>query len=314
MLEITLNFFLELNLLNDNSLYIIMFRMFKILTWCVLCLWCLSPIFILATDSVRNRECFDLIIRNGKVIDGTGNGWFFADIGINSGQISAIGDLRDSGAREEIDATGLIVAPGFIDPHTHADTALLNLPYAENFVRDGVTTIITGNCGSSVRNIAGFFNDLMTTGVAVNVATLIGHNTILRQVKGDAATSLTLEQFEQCKSLLRQAMLDGALGMSTGLIYAPGRYSSTQEIIKLQKVVAELGGIYATHMRSESGEILEAIDEALLVGREAGCRIQISHLKIPGDNKIGGSQTLLNKILTARMAGQEVWIDQYPYT
>lgn len=291
-----------------------MLQVLQKLICAILCLCCLSPIFILATDSIDNRESYDLIIRNGKVIDGTGNGWFYADVGIKSGKISAIGDLSDKSAREEINASGLIVAPGFIDPHTHADSTLLNLPYAENFIRDGVTTIITGNCGSSVRNIAGFFDDLMTTGVAVNVATLIGHNTILRQVKGDTATSLTLEHFEQCKNLLRQAMQDGALGMSTGLIYSPGRYSSTQEIIELQKVVAELGGIYATHMRSEAGQILEAIDEALLIGKEAGCRIQISHLKLPADNKIGGSQTLLNKILKARKEGQEVWIDQYPYT
>lgn len=257
---------------------------------------------------------FDLIIRNGKIIDGTGNAWFYADVGIKKGRVAKIGRLAQSRAISEINAKGLIVSPGFIDVHTHADTSLLHYPYAENFIRDGVTSIVTGNCGRSVREVANYFQDLLTTGVVLNVATLIGHNTILRQVKGERATPLTPQEMEECKRLLRKAMLDGAVGMSTGLIYTPGKFSSTEEIIELQKVVAELGGIYATHLRSETTEILEAIDEALRIGREAGCRVQISHLKIPSDNKIGGSKTILQKILEARAQGQEVWADQYPYT
>jgi N-acyl-D-amino-acid deacylase len=151
---------------------------------------------------------------------------------------------------------------------------------------------------------------------AINVATLIGHNAVLQAAKGDAAGALTPEQMAKAKTIVRQAMEDGAVGMSTGLIYRPGIYSPPEEIIELQKVAAQYGGIYATHMRNEAGAILDAIDEALRVGREAHCRVEISHFKLPRDiaQKIGGAQTTLGKVLAARAAGQEVWLDQYPYT
>ena len=257
---------------------------------------------------------YDLIIRDGKIIDGTGNAWFYADVGIRNGKIIRIGNLEKCKSRKEINAKGLIVAPGFIDVHTHIDRSILEHPYAENYVRDGVTTIIGGNCGSSVIDVANHFKKVKKKGVAINIATLIGHNSILRKVKGDKAGELTVEQMKEAKRLLRKAMYDGALGMSTGLIYTPSKYSSTEEIIELQRVVAESGGIYATHMRSESTEILAAIDETLRIGREAGCRVEISHFKLPADNTIGGSQTILKKVLDAREQGQEVWLDQYPYT
>lgn len=257
---------------------------------------------------------YDLLIRNGKILDGSGNPWRYGDVGVREGRIAAIGDLSGQTAREVIDASGLIVAPGFIDVHTHADQGLFEQPDAENFIRDGVTTLVTGNCGGSVDDIGEYLDRLEREGMAPNVATLVGHNTVLRQVKGNVGTPLSADQLKQCKWRIRKAMRDGAVGMSTGLIYTPGTYSPTEEIIELQKAAAEYGGLYATHMRSESTKILEAIDEALRIGREAGCRVQISHFKISADNTIGGSNATLKKVIDARSAGQEVWLDQYPYT
>ena len=257
----------------------------------------------------------DLIIRNGRIIDGSGNPWFYGDVAVRAGLIVAVGDVGHLAAREVVDARGNVVAPGFIDVHTHADTDLYKLPQAENFVRDGVTTIVTGNCGYGVRDVGEYFDRLRTNGVALNVATLIGHNTVLRALKGDKAGELTAEQMDQGKQIVREAMRDGAVGMSTGLIYKPGIWSSTEEIVELQSVAAEFGGIYASHMRSESNRILDAIDEALTVGRLSGSRVQISHFKLPRDvSATIGREATIRKVLAARAAGQEVWLDQYPYT
>jgi N-acyl-D-amino-acid deacylase len=259
---------------------------------------------------------FDLVIRGGSVLDGSGREAVVADIGIARGKITKIGAIEPGAAAQEIDARGLVVAPGFIDVHTHADDDVLTEPLAENFIRDGVTTIVTGNCGGSVGNVARYFAAIEKRGAAINVSTLIGHNTILKAVKGDRKGELTAEQMEQAKEIVAQAMRDGAVGMSTGLIYPPGQFSSTEEIIELQKVASSFCGIYASHMRSEGGNILAAIDEALRIGQEAKCRIEISHFKLPADaaRKVGGSDATLGKVRAARAAGQEVWLDQYPYT
>jgi N-acyl-D-amino-acid deacylase len=271
--------------------------------------------FFFCTSAIAAPH-YSLLLRHGKVIDGAGNGWFYADVAIDKDRIAAIGDLSDATADREIDATNLIVAPGFIDVHTHADEDLYKQPRAENFTRDGVTTIVTGNCGYSVKNVAEYFDHLKAHGSAINVATLMGHNTVIRQAKGDSGDAMTPEQMSKAKSLVEQAMKDGAVGFSTGLIYTPGKYSPTQEIIDLATVSAKFGGIYTSHMRNESTQILSAIDEALRVGREAHCRVEISHFKLPSDvaAKIGGAQTTLGKVMAARAAGQEVWVDQYPYT
>ncbi len=273
-------------------------------------------LLLLLTSLAQAADPCDLLIKNARIIDGAGNNWFHADIAIQSGKIAAIGNLTDAQAARTIDAQNLIVAPGFIDVHTHVDTDILKSPAAENFIRDGVTTIVCGNCGGSVKNVADYFTKVQEKGSAVNIATLYGHNTVLQQTKGDAAGPLSPAQLSKAQDLIRQAMRDGAVGFSTGLIYTPGIYSSTEEIIELAKAAAEVGGIYATHMRSEGTEILKAIDEALRVGREAKCRVEISHFKLPADiaRTIGGSDTTLGKITAARAAGQEVWVDQYPYT
>lgn len=275
-------------------------------------------VFSLVSLSVFAADApYDLVVRNGTVIDGTGKAGYRADVAINGGRIVAIAaSIPATSARDQLDAAGLVVAPGFIDVHTHVDDDVLKFPAAENFVRDGVTTIVSGNCGSSVRDVGGFFEQLKRRGAAVNVATLYGHNTVLRAVKGDRKGELTPEQMEQARGMVRQAMLDGAVGLSTGLIYNPGQFSPTEEIVELAKVVGEFKGIYASHMRSEGSNILAAIDEAAQVGREGKVRVQISHFKLPADaaRKLGGATTTLGKVLEARQSGLEIWLDQYPYT
>lgn len=263
----------------------------------------------------NSKQRFDLLIQNGRIIDGTGNNWFYGDVGVTDGKISAIGDLKDATAKKTVDAQKLVVCPGFIDVHTHADTDVFGSK-AENFVRDGVTTLVCGNCGGSPVDLEKYFKSVQQRKCGVDVATLIGHNSVLKQVKGNVKGELTDEQMSKAKQLVRKAMQDGAVGMSTGLIYTPGTWSSLEEIIELQKVAAEFGGIYASHMRNEGTAILDAIDEALEVGRQANCRVEVSHFKLPVDvaKKIGGSDTTLAKVLQARGAGLEVWIDQYPYT
>ncbi|HEV8606439.1 MAG TPA: D-aminoacylase [Tepidisphaeraceae bacterium] len=270
----------------------------------------------LVAGCAADKPAFDLVIRGGEILDGSGREGFRADVGIAGGKIVKVGAIERGAGIQEIDATGLVVAPGFIDVHTHADEDVHTQPLAENFIRDGVTTIVTGNCGGSMRDVRGYFDRIEKKGAAINVATLIGHNTVLKVVKGDRAGELTAEQMARARELIAQAMRDGAVGMSTGLIYPPGQFSSTEEIIELQKVAASFGGIYASHMRSEGTNILPAIDEALRIGREAKCRVEISHFKLPADaaRKLGGSDVTLGKVRAAREAGQEVWLDQYPYT
>jgi N-acyl-D-amino-acid deacylase len=264
---------------------------------------------------VGAEEALDLKIINGKVLDGTGNSWFLADVGVREGRVVEVGNLSQREATEVIDAGGLVVAPGFIDVHTHTDSQMFELPNAENFIRNGVTTIVTGNCGGSVTDIREYLDRLDAEPTSLNVSTLIGHNTVLRELKGGVAEPLNEEQLAKAREIVRKGMEDGAVGLSTGLIYVPGRWSSTDEIIELQRVAADYDGIYATHMRSEATEILDAIDEAIRIAEETGSRLQISHFKLPTDmeQKIGQDATMA-KVLAARARGLEVWVDQYPYT
>src|SRR5947208_634272 len=191
-----------------------------------------------------SAESYDLLLRHGRVADGTENPSFFADVAIKDGRIAAIGKI-DAAAKAEIDARGLTIAPGFIDVHTHAED-IDELPLAENFVRMGVTTIVLGNCGSSVLRVGEFFRRLEATNISVNVATLIGHGSIRKQAMGGSfARPPAAGEMAKMKDLVEEAMKDGAVGLSTGLIYLPGVYAKTEEIIDLAKVAAQCDGIYA---------------------------------------------------------------------
>ena len=256
----------------------------------------------------------DILIKNGRIIDGTGNSWFYGDIAIQGGKIVAVGKLSNYTATRIIDAGNRIVAPGFIDVHTHIEGDEVKNPTADNFILDGVTTVITGNCGGSRADIKKYFAFIDSFKTSVNVATLIGHNDVRKAVIGTAKRDPNEEELTRMEAIVEKAMLDGAVGMSTGLIYIPGTYSKTPEIVRLAKVVSRYNGVYASHMRNEGDSVVQAIQEALTIGREANIPVEISHFKLSGQQNWGRSKETIALVEAARKEGIDVTIDQYPYT
>jgi N-acyl-D-amino-acid deacylase len=256
----------------------------------------------------------DVVIRNTRLVDGSGNPWYRADIAVRGDRIAAIGNLKDWHGLKEIDAKGQIAAPGFIDVHTHIEGDEAENPQATNFIFDGVTSVITGNCGSSTTEIEKYYAWLDSLKVSVNVGTLLGQNNIRRAVMGRANRVATEDELKRMDTIVHNAMQEGALGMSTGLIYIPGSYTPTEEIVRLAKIVSSYGGIYATHMRNEGDSVVAAINEALHIGREANIPVEISHFKVSGQQNWGRSKETLSLVEAARREGLDVTIDQYPYT
>ncbi|HWC96487.1 MAG TPA: D-aminoacylase [Candidatus Sulfopaludibacter sp.] len=269
-------------------------------------LLCLLPLIGAGAD-------YDLLIRNGRVIDGSGNAWFRADVAVKDGRIAAVGRLTGATAARTIDAHERIVAPGFIDVHTHVEGNVERNPRADNFLLDGVTTVITGNCGGSELNLSAWFDKLEKLGLGINVASLVGHNTVRREVMGSANRLATPEEIRKMQSLIDRAMQEGAVGFSTGLEYVPGTYSNTAEVVALAKAAAAHGGVYTSHMRDEGIHEIEAITEAVNVGKEAGMPVEISHLKIDRRSVWGASDQSLALIERYRREGVDVVVDQYPY-
>jgi len=280
---------------------------------------------------------YDLLIKGGMVLDGTGAPWTIADVAVNGDKIVAIGNLHGQGAIRTIDATGLCVTPGFIDIHSHSDVAVLVNPRAESKIRQGVTTEVVGQCGSSPAPItprslemgrqaaaeygleitwtdmAGYARAVTDKGTSVNVVPIVGHSMIRGAVMGMERRGPTAEELGTMMQLVDAAMRDGARGMSSGLIYPPSSYADVDEIAALAGVVARYDGIYMTHMRNESEGLLESIDEALAVGRRAGVRVQISHHKAVGRPNWGLPAKSLPMLEAARRDGIDVTADQYPY-
>jgi dihydroorotase/N-acyl-D-amino-acid deacylase len=261
----------------------------------------------------KNDGPVEILIRGGTVIDGTGRPGVVADVAIKRGRISAVGKLKDTKATQVIDATGQVVCPGFIDLHSHADRGLLEHRAAENYIRQGVTTLLCGNCGSSPTDVSKFFEHSREAGIGPNVALLIGHGSVRQQVMGVVNRPPTPKELEAMRSLVRQAMHDGAVGMSTSLRYGSGAFASTEEIVALAREIAPFGGFYATHMRDEGTRILEAVEEALDIGRQAGVPVHIAHHKISSASVFGLTRQTLARIDQARAAGRDVTLDQYPY-
>jgi N-acyl-D-amino-acid deacylase len=259
------------------------------------------------------QQEFDVLIRNGRIVDGSGNPWYSADVGIRAGRIAAIGRLQPAAAKRVLDAAGRIVAPGFIDVHTHGEEALRRMPEATNFLRDGVTAIVLGNCGGSVTDLAEYFAALRASGIALNAAMLIGHNSVRRAVMGTEPRDPTPEELARMEQLVERAMREGAVGFSTGLVYIPGAYAKTDEVLALARVAARYSGVYASHIRDEGSRLFEAIEEALHIGRAAGMPVQISHFKVAHRELWGQSTRSIQRVLAARAAGLDVTVDQYPY-
>ena len=265
------------------------------------------PLFALA-------QPYDLVIRNGRVVDGTGNPWIHADVAIQNGRIVRVGTVAATDAKRTIDATGLIVAPGFIDVHTHVEGDLETQPGAPNFVYDGVTTMITGNCGSSRTNLRTYFDTLRLGSISVNLGSLVGHNAVRLKVMKTAFRDPTVREQTEMEAIVEQAMKDGAVGLSTGLIYTPGTYARTPEIVNLAKMASRYGGVYASHIRNEGQNVKQAIEEAIQIGREAGIPVEISHFKVASKPDWGSSTETIGLVKAARREGLDVTVDQYPYT
>ncbi|MFZ9388582.1 MAG: N-acyl-D-amino-acid deacylase family protein [Chitinophagaceae bacterium] len=270
--------------------------------------------FLFFIPSLANAQSCDILITNGKILDGTGNNWYYGQVAVKDGKIMAIGRDLKLTARKTIDAKQMIVSPGFIDVHTHLEEDEQKDPEAKSFIYDGVTTCVTGNCGSSNLDIGKYLQWLDSLKLSINIATLIGHNDVRKAVMGRANREATPDELDRMKQLVEKAMQDGAVGLSTGLIYIPGTYTKTPEIVELAKVAARYHGVYATHMRDEGDSVTYAIQEALTIGREANIPVEISHFKLSGQQNWGRSRETVPMIEAARKEGIEVTIDQYPYT
>jgi N-acyl-D-aspartate/D-glutamate deacylase len=263
----------------------------------------------------------DVLIRGGTVLDGSGDAGRAADVGLRGDRIVFVGNAQQDGvqATRTIDATGLIVAPGFIDPHTHAEADLSGADTRSNlpFLMQGVTTVITHNDGRSPPDLGKQFAEWTRTGIGTNVAGYVGHGSLRGRVVGNRAVRATPAQLDEMRALVAKAMDDGALGLSTGLFYTPGSYAETEEVIELARVAAEKGGIYDTHMRDESSYtigLLGSVNEVIRIGREARIPVHISHIKALGVDVWGMSDSVIAVINRARSEGVDVTANQYPYT
>ena len=280
---------------------------------------------------------YDIVIRDGRIIDGAGSPWYAGDVAIRGGRVAAIGRLADAPARRTINARGMVVAPGFIDMLGQSELTILVDPRLPSKIYQGITTEITGEGGSIAplddaviqadhdgyehyhitpdwRAFRQYFARLEKQGMGINLASYVGATQIRRMVLGDDNKQPTAEQLEQMKTLVREAMQDGTVGVSTALEYAPAPYAKTDELIALAAEGGKFGGIYSTHMRNESDSVLEAIDEALRIGREAHVPVEIWHIKVAGKNNWGRMPEVVAKINAARAAGSDVTADTYAYT
>jgi N-acyl-D-amino-acid deacylase len=291
----------------------------------------------LLAQTVAPTPGFDLVITNGHIIDGTGSPWYSGDVGIRDGRIAAIGNLAAAPRKRTIDAAGKVVAPGFIDLLGQSEMTILVDPRLPSKIYQGITTEITGE-GDSIapltdaliqsgrsgydhykitpdwRTFRQYFARLEKQGMGINLASYVGATTVRTIVLGEENKQPTAEQLEQMKALVRDAMKDGAVGVSTALEYAPAPYAKTEELIALATEAGKFGGIYSTHMRNESDSVLDSIDEALRIGREARVPVEIWHIKVAGKNNWGRMPEVVAKINAARAAGADVTADTYAYT
>jgi N-acyl-D-amino-acid deacylase len=280
----------------------------------------------------------DTLIQNSVIVDGTGKPAFRADVGISRGRIALVAQSIGEPAKRTIEAHGLCLAPGFIDPHTHSELTLLVNPPAESKIRQGVTTEVVGNCGGSPAPLLGaaveearaearplgldvtwasmaeYLERLRHPGTAVNVVPLVGHNTVRGVVLGFDDVQPAPEQQAEMERLVAEAMEQGARGLSTGLFYPPGFYAQTEEVVGLARVAARHGGIYASHIRSETDRLLEAVTEAIEIGERAGIEVEISHVKLEGYRNWEGVDSLVGMLEEASSRGVRIGCDQYPYT
>ena len=305
--------------------------------WLLLVSLPVLPLMPGASASAQSQdEIYDLVIRNGRIIDGTGSPWYAGDLGIRSGRIAAIGSLERAVARQTVDAKGMVVAPGFIDMLGQSELSILVNPSLPSKIFQGITTEITGEGGSAGplndsivaadraeydhyqvtpdwRTLGGYFTRLERQGIGINLASYVGATQVRRMVLGDGDRTPTADQLAQMQALVRDAMREGAVGVSTALQYPPAPYAKTAELVALATEAARFGGGYATHLRSEGAEIDAALDEAMTIGREARIPVEIWHLKVAGKRNWGRMPRVVARIDSARTAGIDIAADTYAY-
>ena len=274
----------------------------------------LSALFTCLAIASGQTLPYDLVIRNGHIYDGTGNPWFVGDIAIQGDTIAAMGKLPPHASAQTIDARGLAVSPGFVDTHSHGRRGIFDVPSAESSTRQGITTLIEGPDGGSPVPLQPFLDRVRAAPAAVNFGMMVGHGSVRSAVMGSQNRKATEVEIRKMKEIVRQAMLDGAFGMSTGLFYVPGNYAPVEEVIELAKVVAAYGGIHTSHVRNEAEGVLDSARETVRIGEEGGLPTQQTHVKVVGRKQWGWSTKVLEIVDEARRRGVDATLDLYPYT
>ena len=257
---------------------------------------------------------YDLVLKHGRIVDGTGSPWFTGDVAIRGDGVAAIAPSIDASAARVIDVSGRVVAPGFIDIHTHARRGISQVPTAANYARQGVTTVIEGPDGSSPLPLAPFLAQMEALKTSVNIGSFVGQGSIRNAVVGNGNRKATAEEIAKMVGLVEQGMKDGAFGMSTGLFYVPGTFTPTEEVIELAKGAARFGGIHTSHQRDDAAKFLDSVRETIAIGEKGGLPTQISHAKVVGVPHWGRSVDMLRLVDEARARGVDATLDQYPYT
>src|SRR5438093_530490 len=278
----------------------------------------LASAFILAAASTLavhgQPPAYDLLIRSGRIVDGTGSPWYRGDVAVRGDTIARMARRIEAPAGRVIDAAGRVVAPGFIDIHTHARRGIFDVPTADNYVRQGVTTLIEGPDGSSPIPLRPFLDRVAATPITPNFASFVGQGSVREQVMGSVDRKATPDELEKMRALVRHGMEDGAFGLSSGLFYVPGTFTPTAEVVELAKVAGQMGGIYISHMRDEASHVLDSVRETIEIGESGGLPAQVTHHKIIGSKNWGASAQTLRLVDGARARGVDATIDQYPYT
>jgi len=271
----------------------------------------LLTLALFAADPVQA----DLVLRGGTLYDGSGGEAQVGDVAVKGDKIVAVGAFEVAGSPRIIDCKGRVVAPGFIDLHSHSDSGIVQAKTRQNanFLMQGCTTVVTGNCGGGPTNVGEYFSKIDESGAGTNVLHLLPQGSLRSRVMGDANRPATAAELEEMKTLADKAMREGACGMATGLIYVPGSFTKTDELIAIAEVVAKYHGFYASHIRNEGSQLLESLDEILTIGKQAKLPVHVSHIKVSGRSSWGLAPDAIRKLNEARAAGQQVTADQYPY-
>ena len=275
----------------------------------------IALVTVLASAALASQPAsYDLVLRNGRIVDGTGSPWYRADVAIKGDTIARIAPSIAAGAGRTIDASNLVIAPGFIDIHTHARRGIFEVPTADNYVRQGVTTVVEGPDGGSPVPLRPFLDKVAASRITPNFATFIGQGSVRSAVIGEADRKATPDELARMRQLVREGMQDGAFGLSSGLFYVPGTFTPTEEVTDLARVAGAMGGIYISHMRNEANGVVDSVRETIAIGENGGLPTQVTHHKVIGKKFWGRSAETLKLIDEARARGIDATIDSYPYT